>query len=230
VFGPQTTIPEDLLLLCVDPESDAVKQPQTFRFALAGGVVAELLAAGALALDGHRLVHPPDASPTGPATAPPSHPPLSHPALDQSLATLTAAMGRTGLGLRSGLHRLSAHAARPYLDSLAERGLLRPERTRVLGLFPATRHRPLHTGVRAERLALLDDALRPDPPTTDPAPRARSLRLAALASAGGLDRRLFPGPEGRQSRRRQRELCAEDPLAHAVDQTISAARSSAAGG
>lgn len=221
MFGPQTTIPEDLLLLCVDPVSETVRQPQTFRFALAGGVVAELLAAETLALDGHRLVEPPDAPPPAP---------LSHPALDQALATLTGAMGRTGLSLRSGLHRLSSHAATPYLASLVERGLLRTERTKVLGLFPVTRHHPLHPGVHAERLALLDDVLRPDPPTADPSTYARSLRLAALASAGGLDRRLYPGPEGRGSRRRQRELCARDPLARGVDQAISAARSSAAGG
>lgn len=247
MFAAQTTIPEDLLLLCVDPVSGTVRQPPTFRFALAGGIVAELLAAGALTLDSDRLFPPP---------ADRVADPLSHPALEQARTGLLSAMRgprpgagsaadpgagfgpSAGLGLRSCLNRLSSHTARPFLDSLAERGLLRTERTRVLGLFPVTRHHVLHPGVQAERRALIDSAIQSDAsdasdafapyaqPSADLAPdHTRSLRLAALAAAGDLDRRLYPGPEGRQSRRRLRELRNADPIAHAVNDAVTATRS-----
>ncbi len=226
MLGPDTTLPEDLLLLCADPADGRLTRPADLRYALAGAVLAELLDAGGLALDGHRLI----ALPGAPAA------PLPHPALEAARHQVAALLGRSGrtgvLRVLRRLHAVGGH--RLYLDSLVARGLVRIDMRRLLGLVPVKRHYAVDPGLRDDRLALLDAMLRTDGPRLtaqdgrpDLDPHTRALQLTALAGSCALGRSLYPGP-GNPIRRRLDEIVRVDPLARAVREAIRAARDTAA--
>ncbi|MFC1429196.1 GPP34 family phosphoprotein [Streptacidiphilus sp. N1-3] len=212
-----TTLPEDLLLLCASPKDPRnaprndtrLRQPSHFRLALAGGTLAELLAAGVAALERNRLVllHPG---------------PLGHPALDAAVTTLSGyAAPPRGARVRSCVNRLSRRAAEPYLQSLVDRGLAQRRVWKLLGLIPITQYTVTDRGAAAHKLAaaLVTDAV--DNPEADP----RSLQLAALAHAVDLTRRLYPGPvANRRARQRLAALTRQDPVASAVHAAVRAAK------
>lgn len=202
---PQVSLPEELLLLCADPESGRLRRPQYFHRALGGAVLAELLSAGALAVEAKRIT---EVRPL----------PVGDPVADRVLAAIAAAGKRPrSLGLDHWVRKASAHVGRPYLDALTARGLLTAERRRVLGIFPVTVHTATHPGWAKTGADRILRAL----PTAAPAdPTARDLQLAALVGAVRLDRRLFRGPDGRPVRDRLQDLARTTPVAAAVRRVI----------
>lgn len=123
-------IAEDLLLLLTDdatgrPQADSVKLPH----ALAGALLLELALAGKVDVAGDnarvkagRLVVT-DASPTGDEI------------LDEALATIREREGKKPQAVLSKLHK----GLRDKLyERLADRGILRREQDKILGLFPRT--------------------------------------------------------------------------------------------
>jgi hypothetical protein len=234
-----------LLLLCLDPRSLRVRQPQFFRYALAGAVLAELQLDKSVRVGGGRV-----------GLAVPT--PRGHPGLDAALAWITEAAGDSarGLPLQPCLRRLARHADLPYLDSLVARGQLRVEQRRVLGLFPRTAHFAETDGAFRARASRVDGMLRavggirpgaapvsdsPAAPTAHGASSVhgasvRDRRLAALVSAGCLGQRLYPGWDGRDPRRALQLLASRDEIADAVrrlvetDQTTSTASATATSG
>ncbi|MEY9965840.1 hypothetical protein ABIA33_003890 [Streptacidiphilus sp. MAP12-16] len=207
----RTSLPEDLLLLCVEPVSGRLRQPSLFHLALAGGVLAELLAAEAAVLDGRRLVLSRTA-------------PLGHPALDDAVRVLNAtAAPPRGATLSRCLHRLGRRVAAPYLDSLIQRGLLQPQSHKLLGLIPVTRYTAADRSAHDACVALVADAV------LDPNAPARTLQLAALAHAGDLSRRLYPGRANRPAQRRLADLARLDPVAKAVRDAVRAAKDTQTG-
>ena len=224
--GPLTTLPEDLLLLCADPADGRLTWPSGLPYALAGAVLAELLDAGGLALDGRRLI----ALPGVPAA------PLPHPALEQARREVATLLGRNGrTGVPRVLRRLHAVGGRRlHLDSLVAHGLVRTDARRVLGFIPVKRYHAVDPGLRNDRLALLDAILRTDGPRLtvqdgrpDLDPHTRACQLTALAGSCALDRSLYPGV-GNPIRRRLDEIVRVDPLARAVREAVRAARDTAA--
>ena len=218
MLGPVTTLPEDLLLLCAAPADGRLSWPTDLSYALAGAVLAELLDAGGLALDGRRLVTLPGV----PAA------PLPHPELEAARREIAALLGRSGrTGVLRALNRLHRVGRRQYyLDSLVARGLVRTDARRLLGIIPANRYYAVDPGLRDDRLALLDAILRTDGPRLtdqdgrpDLDPHTRALQLTALAGSCGLGRSLYPGPRN-PIRRRLDEIVRVDPLAHAVREAI----------
>jgi len=211
----RTTLPEDLLLLCASPEDGRIRQPGSFRLALAGATLAELVDAGAAAVDGrHRLVllHPG---------------PLGHPALDAATVALAGYAGPPrGARLRTCVNRLGRRAAEPYLESLVQRGLAQRGSWKALGLIPITRYTLTGTGAAARETVAAQVAVAVD----DPGAPVRARRLAALAHAGGLTGRLYPGPvANRAARSRLAALTRLDPVASAVHAAVHAAKSAQTG-
>lgn len=123
-------IAEDLLLLLTDdatgrPQADSVKLPH----ALAGAILLELALAGKVDVAGDnarvkagRLVVT-DASPTGDAV------------LDEALATIGE---REGKKPQDVLGKLQKGLRDKLYERLADRGILRREQDKILGLFPRT--------------------------------------------------------------------------------------------
>ncbi|MFC1421089.1 GOLPH3/VPS74 family protein [Streptacidiphilus cavernicola] len=211
---PASTLAEDLLLLCASPDAPRLRLPGHFRFVVSGGVLAELLEAGAATLHGNRLVLvSPDAAP---AT-------LSHAAA----AFSRSAAPPRGARLRRCLTLLGRQVATPYLESLVRREHLQRGTRKLLGLVPTTRYTATPAGLAARKalVARIADAV--DSPAAAP---PRSLRLAALAHAGGLTARLYPGPvANRVARRRLADLTRDDPVATAVRAAVRAARNAESG-
>ncbi|MFC1399785.1 MULTISPECIES: GPP34 family phosphoprotein [Streptacidiphilus] len=209
-----TSLPEDLLLLCADPGTGRIRQPGEFRYALAGAALAELLAAQAAVLEGNgRLVLLRGA-------------PLGHPGLDAVAAALAGpAAPPRGARLRTCVNRAGRVRSKVYLEVMAKAGLVDRRRRKVLGLIPFDEYTVIDSSIAAARRALVADAV-----DNGNAP-ARSLQLAALAHAGELTGRLYPGPvANRTARRRLADLARLDPVASAAHAAVRAAKSAQSSG
>ncbi|WP_377271236.1 GPP34 family phosphoprotein [Peterkaempfera sp. SMS 1(5)a] len=203
---PPVNLPEELLLLCADPRSGQLRRPHHFDRVLGGAVLAELLAVGALAVQDKRIT---EVRPL----------PVGDPVADRILAELSETGKRPRhLALDRWVRRASSRVARTYLDALTARGLLTVRRRRVLGIFPAMTYTATLPGWPK---AGADRILRALPTAGPYDPTARDLQLAALVGTVSLDRRLFPGPDGRPIRKRLGELSRTTPIAAAVRRVIS---------
>ncbi|MDX3076084.1 GPP34 family phosphoprotein [Streptomyces sp. NPDC088354] len=194
------TLPEELLLLALDPATGTTAQPQSLDLGLAGAQLVELALAGRIAPDGDRIavVHP---RPTG------------DPTLDSALELLR----RRGSPVRAvhwiGGPRLGLRQT--YLAHLERCGMVHAVPGQMCGVLPTTRYQATDSEVSREIRARLDSAIRTGVP-----PDPRTAALAAIAHAVGLGKHLYPGNEGRSSRSRLRDLIRYDPMgglvAHAV--------------
>jgi hypothetical protein len=125
------------------------------------------------------------------------------------------------------VNRVGRRRSKLYLEVMAKAGLVDRRRRRFLGLIPFDEYTVTDSSTVAARRALVADAV-----DNGNAP-ARSLQLAALAHAGELTGRLYPGPvANRTARRRLADLARIDPVASAAHAAARAARSaqSSAGG
>ncbi|WP_037605860.1 GOLPH3/VPS74 family protein [Streptacidiphilus rugosus] len=194
------TIPEELLLLALDPATGTTAQPQTLDLGLAGAQLVELAMAGRIVPDGDQItvVNP---RPTG------------DPTLDHALELLR----RRGSAVRAvqwiGGPRLGLRQT--YLAHLERCAMVKAVPGQVCGVLPTTRYQASDDCTNSAIKERLDTAIRTGVP-----PDPRTAALAALAHAVGLGKHLYPGNEGRSSRSRLRDLIRYDPLngmvAHAV--------------
>ncbi|MEU8626924.1 GPP34 family phosphoprotein [Streptomyces sp. NPDC048669] len=209
---PGPTLPEELLLLALDPQRGRPYCRNRFlEYATAGAALAELELQGWVTEERGqaRVVNPLD-------------PP------DPLLATLTRSLpapGKGGHGSGVSATRWVRRAGRQvegmYLDALVGRGVLRRETHRFLGLLPYHRHPVVAKDLAAqarERFAAAERAGFPDP---------RSRALAALVSAAGLSR--FVGTD-RAGRAAMRRLIREQWPAHAVHRNVRRDRANQSGG
>lgn len=121
-----TLIAEDLLLLLLDDDSGRLVQQSFADQALAGAVIAELAEGGHVRLVERRWSDPlveraPIAKPHDPVLADAAR------EIEKKSRTAPSLLGPVGKGLRARL-----------AERLVERGILRREDDKVLGLFPRT--------------------------------------------------------------------------------------------
>ncbi|MEJ8648914.1 GPP34 family phosphoprotein [Streptomyces sp. MS1.AVA.3] len=202
--GAPLTLPEELLLLALDPvRGRSLNHRRYLQYGLAGAALADLEEAGRIAVeDGDRIrvINPL---------------PLGDPVLDGALAALPGP-DKQRRGVKA--QRWVRGAGRPVhelcLHRLEERGALRRETRRVLGLFPYTCF-PAGAvdlaGPARDRFAGALGAGFPD---------RRSRLLAALASATDLDRALLRSREHRPVRREVKRWAREIWTAHAVERAV----------
>ncbi|WP_058047645.1 GOLPH3/VPS74 family protein [Streptomyces roseifaciens] len=214
--APPPTLPEELLLLCYDPGSGRklMRSGHSSAYGVAGAALAELRLAGRV-VEEHGRVRvtkplPPD-----------------DPVLAAAMASLTqpgkdAKRGgpRTARWVRSASGRLEEIC----LTRLVERGALRAETRRFLGLIPY-RHSSMGpvnlTTAARERFELARRGGFADP-------RARA--LAALASAVGISGALCPGWGRRTERQAMRRLVRADWAARAVHKNVMSDSADGSGG
>jgi hypothetical protein len=181
-----TTLAEDLLLLVLDDESGRpALDSSTLPIALGGAVLLELALAGRVdverdagMLKRERVVV------RDPA-------PLGDPVLDGALATVAARerspkdlVGRLGKGLRATL-----------LHRLAERGVLRREKGRILGVIPHERWPAEDSRHEDAVRRRLHDVL-----VVGTTPDERTAAVVALLSAVDRAHKVLPGLDGRTRR------------------------------
>ncbi|MFF4604160.1 GPP34 family phosphoprotein [Streptomyces sp. NPDC001339] len=212
--GNPLTLPEELLLLALDPvRGRLLNNPTYLRYGLAGAALADLEAAGRIAVDrGDRITV------TNPL-------PLDDPVLDHALTALPApAKGGDGVKAHRWVRGSGRSVQELCLRRLEERGALRREHHRALGLFPYDRFPagPVDLAAPARaRFTAAADARFPD---------RRGRLLAAYVSATGLDTGLLPGGAHRPLRRDLRRLAKEEWTAYAAFRAVQHDKSAAGGG
>ncbi|MEU0830844.1 GOLPH3/VPS74 family protein [Streptomyces sp. NPDC056231] len=200
---PEPTLPEELLLLALDPRRGKPYCRNRFlEYAVAGAVLAELELHGRIAeqLGRIRVISP---------LAP------QDPLLAQVLGSLPAPDkgGLAGsVSAQRWIRRTGRYVEELCLEHLVGRSVLRRETHRLLGLLPYHRHPAADPALPAavrERFAAAEAAGFPD---------RRSRTLAALVSATGLSGAVAQGGWG--SRSTMRDLVRDEWTAYAVHRNV----------
>ncbi|WP_448641857.1 GPP34 family phosphoprotein [Geodermatophilus sp. URMC 63] len=203
--APALSLPEQLLLLAVDPDRGRLRGAPVVYVAVAGGVVLDLLDGGvAVVQDGAVRVRHPAA-----ATA------LPGPLQEAAVAAVPGGSSDVRHWVRdlaAPRFRLGQHVT----AGLAQRGVLRTGWGLRLGLVPARRHRVLDRAAREELLAGCRAALAG---TAPPPPRVRELLV--LTGAAGLVDLLVDRPQRAAARQRVDRLTLEVPGAAAVARAVA---------
>ncbi|WP_069386016.1 GOLPH3/VPS74 family protein [Cellulosimicrobium cellulans] len=162
---------EDLMLLLLDDATGTIKGEGTLHWTLGGAVLMDLALRGRVETDRERTVH-----------AVPG-PPLGDPLLGDAFERVAKRPRYVGTVLAEIGPPLRARV----LDRLVERGLVRRERSKLLGFIPTTRMPPqdlAHEAALLERVrAVLEDGEMPD---------ARTAALVAILSASGTLPQFHP--------------------------------------
>jgi hypothetical protein len=138
------TLAEDLLLLLLEDETGRlVTDGSATNHALAGAVLVDLVNAQRVRTEDKKL-HVMDTST------------LDEPVLEESLARLTE---KSPLRAQRAVELLDGHVRKAVLDRLVERGLVRQEKSRVLGLFPRSKWPAVDSAHEDAIRAKLDDVL-----------------------------------------------------------------------
>ncbi|WP_435742440.1 GOLPH3/VPS74 family protein [Nocardioides sp. SYSU DS0663] len=206
-----TLIGEDLLLLLLDDESGSLQATTHLQVALGGALLVELALRGAVEVEEKRgFWHTAKVRAVAPASAVADEPELA-----DALSTV-AERDRSAQDL---VTRLGKGARDRLLGSLVERGLVRLEHDKLLGLFPRRRWPAVDSAHeeqvrRALRAALVEGA--------EPDDRTRAL-VALLHALGRAHRTIdHEGLSGSQVRRRAKELAEGEWAAAAVRDAITA--------
>ncbi|MFE4332244.1 GPP34 family phosphoprotein [Streptomyces sp. NPDC056831] len=202
-LAPELTLPEELLLLALDPQRGKPYCRNRFlEYGVAGAVLAELELRGRIAeqLGRIRVISP---------QAP------QDPLLAQVLGSLPAPGGgglAGGVSAKAWIRRTGRYVDELCLEHLVGRAVLRRETHRLLGLLPYHRHPAADPALPAavqERFAAAEAAGFAD---------RRSRTLAALVSATGLSGTVAQG--GWRSRSTMRDLVRDEWTAYAVRQNV----------
>ncbi|WP_029183221.1 GOLPH3/VPS74 family protein [Streptomyces clavuligerus] len=184
------TLAEEIMLLSLDDGSGAVRERQACQWAVAGGIVLDLVFAARVSVDGGRItVH--GTAPTGVGL------------LDGRLGMIgTWAAGRSRppkvTAWLAKDHRKALDAA---VESLRERGLVGEEERKVLGMFPLRRFPEVDGTAESElRARLAGVVLRHEEPDD------RTAGLVALLHGARLHRLAFPGLPRREVVPRMRRI------------------------
>ncbi|MFJ3836820.1 GOLPH3/VPS74 family protein [Streptomyces sp. NPDC054904] len=197
------TLAEEIMLLSLDDESGAAKQRQAAGWAVAGGILLELVLAERVSVSGKYLTLV-DPTPTGEKL------------LDSRLLLIQAWLrGRDKRRVTEWLTKDNSKAVGAALESLEERGLVVEEVRKVLGVFPRRRHPEADGSVESalrERLAaVVLESAEPD---------ERTAGLISLLHSAKLHRLAFPGPVGKTVAPRMQEIATGQWAAESVRTAI----------
>ncbi|MEV6972354.1 GPP34 family phosphoprotein [Kitasatospora sp. NPDC093806] len=238
------SLPEELVLLCTDPEQGLLRvSSAAFQRVIAGAVIAELLLTGGLTVEGRLIT---GFQPLGPR--------------DEIGADVLARLDRARKGRRLGLDAAvrqvpRAAAVRYFRERLVAEGVLTVERRRIL-LVPYRARIPVRATAGQEIADRIGAGLaavagrsgpsgrsgpdgRPEPEgrfgqegrsgqegrasgTAGAGLPERDRQLAGLLWAGQLDRRLYPGRQHAGLRKAAGQVAKDLPIAQAVRRVVSA--------
>ncbi|MFE2048464.1 GPP34 family phosphoprotein [Streptomyces sp. NPDC059459] len=208
---------EDLMLLMFDDRSGAIAGAGTLYYTLGGAVLVELAQAGRVAVDDR------DQGFNGPRV----HAVAGEPLPDPLLRAAHEKVAERVRGVQTLLVEVGTGLRETVLDRLVERGMLRRESRKALGLFRTTatvaadtRHK--EALVEEVRAALVGGAR----------PTARTAALIGLLSASGTLpglHRVIPwsGTVYRRAKQLERESWGAEAVNTAVLRTVAAVTASA---
>lgn len=195
------TLPEELLLVALDDDTGSLHSSEAVAAGLAGARLLELTLAGRLAIEDKRVVVR-DASPTGDAL------------LDGGLADIAASTRARKPDHWVG--KLKKGARDATLARLVERGLVRPEERKMLGLIPVTRHPAADGSAEREIRARVHQVL-----VHQHEPSERTGALVSLLHACGLVDDAVPKENFRDAKRRAKALAKGEQMGAAVSHDIA---------
>ncbi|WP_217250023.1 GPP34 family phosphoprotein [Streptomyces sp. AC602_WCS936] len=173
-----TTLGEQLLLLSLDDESGTARETARVAPAIAAAALVELSLAGRVDVTDEKVTVV-DATPLG------------EPALDAALETVGG--GDEPGTAKDWIERLKTDAVTRANTGLIDKGLVREERKKVLGLFPVRRYPEadgsVEAAVRRRLEAVVLDGAAPD---------ERTASLIALLHGAKLHRLAFPDADARR--------------------------------
>ncbi|MEU7716975.1 GOLPH3/VPS74 family protein [Streptomyces tibetensis] len=198
-----TTLGEQLLLLSLDDESGAAKESAKVAPAISAALLVELALAGRIDVADDKV--------TVVDTTP-----LGDPALDTALAEVAGRdkPGRT----RDWITRLKTDAVAWANRGLIEKGLVREEKKKVLGLFPVRRYPEADGSAEAAVRRRLDEVV-----LRGAEPDERTASLVALLHGAKLHRLAFPDADAREVRAAMEALSEGQWSATAVRHVVRAA-------
>ncbi|MFI2213400.1 GPP34 family phosphoprotein [Streptomyces sp. NPDC020141] len=200
----ETTLGEQLLLLSLDDESGAGRESANVGWAIAGASLVELALAGRITVDGD-IVSAIDPSPVG------------HPSLDAALAAIA---GREKPGRAADwIQHLRKDAVAAASAGLVDKGLVREETKKVLGLFPVRRYPEADGSVEAAVRERLDAAV-----LRGGSPDERTASLIALLHGGGLARLAFPAADTSRAEAAMEAIARGHWAAPAVHRVVESVR------
>jgi hypothetical protein len=164
-------IVEDLLLLLLDDRSGAPKGEAKLHYTLGGAVLMELALLGRVELDTKKRVHAVAGEPLGDSL------------LDQAVKKVA----KRPKHVHTVLLEIGLELQSQVRGRLVERGLLRRERSKILGFIPVTRtpaqNLPYEAALLERVRTVLEDGAAPDP---------RTAALTAVLSASGTLSEFHP--------------------------------------
>jgi Golgi phosphoprotein 3 (GPP34) len=201
------TLTDDLALLLLDPGTGrAVVDSTSLDRAIGGALLLDLATRERITADGdgaRARLSVVDAAPTG------------DPLLDTALARLD-----NPRKAQKAVELLARGTRTPVLERLAEQGLVRRERSRLLGVLPITRWSPGDAAkeLRGRVAAVLRDGARPD---------QQLALLISLVHAVKVEHKVVDGPR-RQLRARAAEVAEGEWAGQAVRKAVQAVQTSVA--
>jgi len=199
-------MPEQLMLVALDPDRGRLSGTPAIYVAMAGGVVLILVAGGAAVVrDGELRLHSPMNATALPDTL--------H---EHAVAAVGALPPRDVKDWVRHFAALKFRLGQQAAAALAQRGMLRIERARRFGLVPVQRQRLLNRQAREELLATIRLALAGVAP---PSPRMREL-LVLVGAAGAVDPLADP-PHRRAARQWIDQLTAGVPAAGTIGRAVA---------
>ena len=196
---------EDIVLVALR-EDGKVSSSATLRFGVAGGELVELVVAGRVGVERGRLTVL-DSTPTGDAL------------LDAALASIAGA--RRAPQPKTWVAQSRAGHLQGYLRRMAELGIVREERVRVLGIFGSRRWPIQDPASISQARARLDAVALSEGPVS-----LTEAAFGGLVHAVGLDRALYRGSAGRPARARLQKIAKRDPASRAVGEAVDALQES----
>ncbi|WP_369368561.1 GPP34 family phosphoprotein [Streptomyces sp. CG4] len=197
------TLAEEIMLLSLDDESGVPEQRHAAGWAVAGGILLDLVLAGRLSVEG-KYLEVADRTPTGEQL------------LDDRLVLIDSWLGgRDKRRVTHWLKRDHTKAAKAAMESLCARGVVVEQQHRALGLFPTRRYPEADGGPERElrqrlRAVVLDGA----------APDERAAGLIALIHSAKLHRLAFPGVPRKEVADRMAEVADGQWAAESVRAAI----------
>jgi len=198
-----TTLGEQLLLLSLDDESGTAKESAKVALAISAASLVELALAGRIDVADDKV--------TVIDTTP-----LGEPGLDSALAAIGGKdrPGRAKDWITQGKTDAVARAN----AGLVEKGLVREEKKKVLGLFPVRRYPEADGSVEAAVRQRLDAVV-----LRGATPDARTASLVALLHGAKLHRLAFPDADARRVTAAMESVSHGQWSATAVRQAVKAA-------
>ncbi|MFJ9030778.1 GPP34 family phosphoprotein [Streptomyces sp. NPDC102274] len=199
----ETTLGEELLLLSLDDTWGYEKEPAKVAWAIAAASLVDLALAERIEVTDEVV------SVRDPA-------PLGVPGLDAALADI-AGYDKPGK-VKDWMHHLRKPAMSGATDGLVEKGLVRKETKKVLGLFPVRRYPEVDGSAEASVRERLDEVV-----LRGGTPDDRTAGLVALLHGAKLHKLAFPDGNARAVESRMAEIAQGQWSSPAIRSIIDAA-------